>query len=95
MARQKISPYSNIVFPNIDRLEIERKLTVEVKELREENEKLKNTLKNIRFYLVDKTCNLIKIIQTAGDNKDVVADLIVKEEAYSDILVYLERKGIG
>ena len=64
-----------------------------IKDLQEENKKLKNTLRNIRLYLVDKTCNLSKIIQTAGGNKAVVSDLIVKEEAYSDILVYIERKG--
>ncbi len=65
-----------------------------MKQFEEENEKLKNTLRNIRMYLVDKTCNLSKAKQLITDSQAVMTDLIAREEAYSDILVYIERKGI-
>lgn len=67
-------------------------LQKENKELQKENEKLKNTLRNIRMYLVDKTCNLSKAKQLITDSQAAMTDLIAREEAYSDILAYIERK---
>jgi len=44
MTKPRSPHYANIVFPNLDRLEIERKLTTEVKELQKENAGLKTAL---------------------------------------------------
>jgi hypothetical protein len=75
-------------------LKADKKILREVMERDKERIKaLKHIVKNIKMYLTDKTYSLSKAKQLITDSQAAITDLIAREEAYNDILKYIEGKG--